>query len=218
MTGSRPVNGSSMSRTSGSCRIAAMNWTFCWLPLRQLLGAPVGAVGDAEARRASRVRRAAWRVGRHAVQRGEVDELVEHGHARVEAALLGQVAPRPARQVRGRRAVPADLAGVGAQDPEADPHRRGLAGAVRARGSRRSRPRGTSKVSASRASVAREPLRDVVDLEGHAAEDSRGSRRAPPGPGVHAGHDARPRAARPWPVGPGSARRDRVRSVPQSGP
>ena len=33
MTGSSPVNGSSMSRTSGSCRIAAMNWTFCWLPL-----------------------------------------------------------------------------------------------------------------------------------------------------------------------------------------
>ena len=33
LTGSRPVNGSSIRTTSGSWRIAAMNWTFCWLPL-----------------------------------------------------------------------------------------------------------------------------------------------------------------------------------------
>ncbi len=33
LTGSSPVNGSSMSSTCGSCRTAAMNWTFCWLPL-----------------------------------------------------------------------------------------------------------------------------------------------------------------------------------------
>ena len=32
-TGSRPVNGSSMRSTSGSCSMAARNWTFCWLPL-----------------------------------------------------------------------------------------------------------------------------------------------------------------------------------------
>ena len=31
-TGSSPVNGSSMISTSGSWRIAAMNWIFCWLP------------------------------------------------------------------------------------------------------------------------------------------------------------------------------------------
>ncbi len=50
--------------------------------------------------------------------------------ARVEAALLGQVAERAPREVGRRRAVPADLAVVRAQDPEADPHRRRLARAV----------------------------------------------------------------------------------------
>ena len=33
LTGSRPLNGSSMIRTVGSWTIEAMNWTFCWLPL-----------------------------------------------------------------------------------------------------------------------------------------------------------------------------------------
>ena len=33
LTGSSPVNGSSIRSTSGSWRTAAMNWTFCWLPL-----------------------------------------------------------------------------------------------------------------------------------------------------------------------------------------
>ena len=32
-TGSRPLKGSSMISTSGSWRMAAMNWIFCWFPL-----------------------------------------------------------------------------------------------------------------------------------------------------------------------------------------
>ena len=33
LIGSRPENGSSRIRISGSCTIVAMNWTFCCIPL-----------------------------------------------------------------------------------------------------------------------------------------------------------------------------------------
>ncbi len=94
--------------------------------LAQLLGAPVGVVGDAEPGEPVQ-RLAAGRRRRLAVQRGEVDELVQDRHPRVQAALLGQVAPGPARQLVRQRAVPANLARVGLEDAEADAHRRRLA-------------------------------------------------------------------------------------------
>ena len=96
-TGSRPVNGSSMSRTCGSCRTAARNWTFCWLPFDSSSArrsANSGTRKRASQDVASRVAMSA----RDALEAGEEDELLEDGHLRVEAALLGQVAPRVARQ------------------------------------------------------------------------------------------------------------------------
>ena len=116
LTGSSPVNGSSISRTSGSWRIAAMNWTFCWLPFesssarRFAYSAMRKRVSQASASRGARSRVIA-------VQRPVVDELVEDRHPRVQPALLGQVAPRAARQLVGGPAVPADLAGVGRRMP-----------------------------------------------------------------------------------------------------
>ncbi len=68
---------------------------------------------------------------RQAVQRGEVGELVEHAHLRVQAALLRHVAEAGARVEVDRPAAPADLAAVGLEHAEDDAHRRGLAGAVR---------------------------------------------------------------------------------------
>ena len=53
-----------------------MNWTFCWLPLLQLLRPPVGVVGDAEAVEPVLCLTTGV-AGAHAVERGEVDELVE---------------------------------------------------------------------------------------------------------------------------------------------
>ena len=96
----------------------------------------------------------------------EVDQLVQHGHARVQPALLGQVAPGPARQCGDRGSVPAHLAGVRAQDPQADPHRRGLAGAVRAQEAEDLSPRHVEgqRVQGQR---RREALRDAIDLEAH---------------------------------------------------
>ena len=106
-----------------------MNWTFCWLPFDSSSARRVGVLGDPEALQpAERVAARSRRL--HAVQRAEVDELVEDGHPRVQAALLGQVAPRPARHLADRPAVPADRPVVGDHDPEADPHRRRLARAV----------------------------------------------------------------------------------------
>ena len=99
--------------------------------LRELLGAAAGQLRDQEPVQPAQGG-ATREAGGLAIEGREVDELVQHRHPRVETALLGQVAPGPAWQVRGRAAVPANLAGVRVQDPEADPHRRGLAGAVRA--------------------------------------------------------------------------------------
>ena len=53
LTGSRPTNGSSMSSTSGSWRIVAMYWTFCWLPFDRRLGrrAPTSAIRNRASQR-----------------------------------------------------------------------------------------------------------------------------------------------------------------------
>ena len=98
--------------------------------LAELLGAAVREVRD-RGTVSSQCR--AWAPGpvtRQAIERGEVDQLLEDRHPRVQATLLREVAPRATRQLGRRGAVPADLALVGVQDAQADAHRRGLARAV----------------------------------------------------------------------------------------
>src|SRR5690606_35858395 len=61
--------------------------------------------------------------GVHAVQPGEVDELLADLHLRVEAAFLGHVADAAARVEVERAAAPAHLAGVGGEHAQRDAHR-----------------------------------------------------------------------------------------------
>jgi len=75
--------------------------------LRQLLGPAVGELGNPESGEPGS-RLASGDVTGHAVQAREVDQLVQDAHPRVEAALLGQVAPRAARQPIVVGAVPGD--------------------------------------------------------------------------------------------------------------
>ena len=97
--------------------------------LAELLGPPVGVVGDPEA--GQPVARPTGGLGaRQAVERADEDELVEHLHARVQPAFLGQVAPGPARHRPRGHAVPGRRALVGVDDVEDDPHRRRLPCAV----------------------------------------------------------------------------------------
>ena len=64
------------------------------------------------------------------VQSGEVDQLFPRGHRGVEAPLLGHVAPAAAIGGGHRMARPPRLSRIGIDDPEHDPHERGLACAV----------------------------------------------------------------------------------------
>ena len=97
---------------------------------RQRLDAIAGTVGDPEPLEPARGG-LGRRGPRQPVQRGEVGELVVHAHLRVEAALLRHVAEAGARLEIDGLPAPADLAAVGLEHPEDDPHRRGLAGPVR---------------------------------------------------------------------------------------
>ena len=126
MTGSSPTNGSSISSTAGSWRIAAISWTFCWLPF-ELLGAAGRVVGDAGARASPA------RAGRDVA--GAIGDAKNTSWSRTwsrgySPALLGEVAPRLAGHLGGGNAEPRHRAGIRPQDVEDDPHRRGLAGAV----------------------------------------------------------------------------------------
>ena len=76
--------------------------------LRELLGPALLVVGDAEAGEPLPCARGRD-VARDAVQRREEHELVEHLEARIQPALLRQVAPRLAR-ARRSSAVPAQVA------------------------------------------------------------------------------------------------------------
>ena len=67
----------------------------------------------------------------HAVQPGEVLDLVAQLHGRVEAAFFRHVAEVPPRLFVDRLAAPADLARVQAGHAEDGAHRGGLASAVR---------------------------------------------------------------------------------------
>ena len=70
--------------------------------------------------------------GAEPVQPREVHELVADAHLRVQAALLGHVAEPAARGRVDLPALPADLARVGLEDAQDDPHRGRLARPVRA--------------------------------------------------------------------------------------
>ena len=61
-TGSRPVNGSSISSTSGSWRIAAISWIFCWLPFDS-------SSARRKARSGTRKRSSQWSASRRARSR-----------------------------------------------------------------------------------------------------------------------------------------------------
>ena len=98
--------------------------------LAELLGAPVGVFRDAEA--LEPVMGVPGRSAGQAVQRGEVDELLDDRRARIQPALLGQVAERPSGQVGGRRPSQRTSPAIGAQDVQANPHRGRLPCAVRA--------------------------------------------------------------------------------------
>ena len=144
--------------------------------LRQLVGAPVGKVLDAEPVQPV-ARLAARPVRCHAVQRGEVRELIEHAHPRIEAALLGEVAPRRPRQGPAVGPSPGDDAGVGLEDPQDDPHRRRLARPVRAE-----EPEDLAARDVEREAVegddGAESLVKLVDREGHQRNDSPSRERA----------------------------------------
>jgi hypothetical protein len=99
--------------------------------LAQLLGPAIGMVANPEAGEpvASPLGRLA---ARDAMEGSDEHELVEDLHPRIQAALLGEVAPRAARRVGGRPPSPGHRACIRMDDVENDPHRRRLAGAVRA--------------------------------------------------------------------------------------
>src|SRR5699024_9749616 len=62
------------------------------------------------------------RLSGQAVEAGEVDELIDDRHLRVEAALFGHIADRTAMVGGDRCAVDRDRPGIGGQHPEQDPH------------------------------------------------------------------------------------------------
>ena len=137
--------------------------------LGQLLGAPVGEVGNVEPGKPG----AAF-VGSHVrrdpLQAREEDQLIEHGHLGVEATLLRQVAPRLSRQLAMVRAVQADRAGIGAQDAKRDAHRGGLAGAVRAEESE-DMPLGHFEGQPGKGGDRAESLLEPVDGQRHGARE-----------------------------------------------
>ena len=96
---------------------------------RELLGAVVGALAQPEP-----LDPALGRRGRLAlvvaVQPRHVDDLFADAHLRVQPALLRHVAEAPAHRGVDGPVAPADLAAVGLEHAEDDPHRGGLAGAV----------------------------------------------------------------------------------------
>jgi hypothetical protein len=66
------------------------------------------------------------------VELREVDELLADTHLRVQASLLGHVADPPPDVLVDRTTAPPNLAAVGRQQTDDDPHRGRLAGPVRA--------------------------------------------------------------------------------------
>ena len=131
LTGSRPANGSSISEHVGVVEDGRDELDLLLVALREPLGPAVGDVADPESPEPGQCVRARP-APRDVVERREEHELVEDAHPPVQAALLGHVAPGPARPVRRLAVEPGHGSRVGAEETEDDPHRRRLAGSVRA--------------------------------------------------------------------------------------
>ena len=142
-----------------------MNWTFCWLPLDS-------CSARRSARSSARNRRSQAIASRFARSAGTPWSPAKNtSWSRTASAGTGR-APRAGSPTcdRGRRwlSVPRqrDLAGVRLQHAERDPHRRGLARAVRARGSRRPARRDLER-EVVEGDDGPEALDEVVDDEAH---------------------------------------------------
>ena len=130
-TGSRPANGSSSTRSFGSCTSAAASCARCWLPCESSSTCRAGPILQAEPLEPARCRGA--RPARvQPVQASEVLDLLPDLHPWVEAALLRHVAELEPLGQAYRPPVPEHLPGVQLHELEDAAHRRGLAGSVRA--------------------------------------------------------------------------------------
>ena len=141
--------------------------------LREGLGPTVCVVADAEASEPLE-RVAAGPPARHAVERGEEDELIEDEHPRVEPSFLGHVAPGLPRPIAGRASGPGDGPGVRLQEAEDDAHRGRLAGAVGAEEPEHLAGSDRECDAIERLHIA-ESLPKVDDLQAHAVTPRLGS-------------------------------------------
>ena len=133
--------------------------------LRELIRSSLAELRDTEA--VEPVKGLATRAVRcHAVERGEVDELIDHEHPRVEPAFLGEIAPGRARQASTVDAIPRHRPGIGREHAEDDPHRRGLARPVRAEEAEHLAARDLERQAVERDDRA-EALVEVIDHQAH---------------------------------------------------
>ena len=136
------------------------------IAFRQLLRPPAGQLGNAEP--GQPMERLATRpLGREAVERREIGELVDDDHPRIEAALLGQVAPRRAGKDAAVDSLPRHRSAIGLEDAEDDPHRRRLARAVGAEEAEYLAARNFERESVEGHGRA-ESLVEMVDEQAHA--------------------------------------------------
>ena len=132
LTGSRPGERLVHERcTSGSWRTVAMNWTFCWLPFESV-SALRSATSPIRNRASQPSASARARLARHVIERARRRRA---GRAR-PSARTGRApracSPRSGAATPASRGRARSTALVGPEEAEDDPHRRRLAGAVRA--------------------------------------------------------------------------------------
>ena len=135
------------------------------IALGELLDLPVAVLGHAEPLEPI-LHLGGRRALRHAVQRGEEAQHIDHLHAHVEAALLREVAPRAARQAVVRATLPGDAPRIGAQDVEDDAHAGGLARAIGAE-QPKDAPRLDGEAHPVEGAHRPERLADGVDHQAH---------------------------------------------------
>ena len=169
LTGSRPVNGSSMSRTSGLVEDGGDELDLLLVALGELLGLAVREVlGDAEPARATRAPRAApGPPARRGARRRRRAGPGPASAGRGRAPRAGS--PTSARGSRWLAVpLPGDRPASGSQDAQRDAHRRRLAGPVRAEEAEDLAGRHLER-EVVEGDDAPEPLDEVVDDEAHPA-------------------------------------------------
>ena len=162
-SGSRPLNGSSSTASTGSWTSAAASCTRCWLPWES--SSSRASARPPSPRRVSHRRRGLLGSGAgQPGELGEIDELLAHPHPRVQPTLFRHVPETVALRGSDGRAIPSDLAPIRAHQPEDRPHRGGLARAVRSE-----EPHDPSRRHGEGRSVEGEhvgvALRQIVDLK-----------------------------------------------------